>query len=60
MAENKSFDRRIVDRNIKRGRITRKDYDQFLNGLEDVKDKAVPMSGEEDEGDAESAEEEQT
>lgn len=49
MADMKSFDRRIVNRNIKRGKITRKDYDQFLTGLEDVNDKAVPMYADEEE-----------
>ena len=30
------FDRRIVERNIKRGLITRKDYDKFLKSLPDA------------------------
>ncbi len=30
------FDRRIVERNIKRGLITRKDYEKFLKSLADV------------------------
>ena len=30
------FDRRIVERNIKRGLITRKDYDKFLKSLSDA------------------------
>jgi hypothetical protein len=33
------FDRRIVERNIKRGLITRKDYDKFLKSLSDCADK---------------------
>lgn len=37
------FDTRIVSRNIKRERITRKEYEQHLKGLEDVTHKAVPM-----------------
>ena len=45
------FDTRIVARNIKRERITRKEYEQHLKGLEDVADKAVPMFFE-DEGQA--------
>ena len=48
MIEEKLYDRRIVARNIKRGRISAKEYEQFLKGLEDVKDKCVPMSGEEE------------
>jgi len=37
------FDRRIVSRNIKRERITRKEYEQYLKSLDDVTAKAVPM-----------------
>jgi hypothetical protein len=33
------FDRRIVERNIKRGLIARKDYDRFLKALPDAADK---------------------
>lgn len=33
------FDRRIVERNIKRGLITRKDYDKFLKSLADAAEK---------------------
>ena len=32
------FDRRIVERNIKRGLITRKDYEKFLKSRPDVSD----------------------
>jgi len=32
----KLFDRRIVERNIKKGLITRKDYDKHLKALADV------------------------
>jgi hypothetical protein len=33
------FDRRIVERNIKRGLITRKDYEKFLKSRPDVAEK---------------------
>jgi hypothetical protein len=33
------FDSRTVERNIKRGVITRKDYEKHLKSLGDVKDK---------------------
>jgi hypothetical protein len=33
------FDKRTVDRNIKKGLISRKDYDKFLKSLDDVGDK---------------------
>jgi hypothetical protein len=36
------FDARVVERNIKRGLITRKDYDKFLKNLGDAKDKLKP------------------
>jgi hypothetical protein len=35
------FDVRIVERNIKRGIITRKEYDRFLKSLPDVGDKVA-------------------
>jgi hypothetical protein len=38
----KLFDRRIVERNIKRGLITRKDYDKYLKSLSDSADKLRP------------------
>ena len=33
------FDRRIVERNVKRGLITRKDYEKFLKSLPDCSEK---------------------
>jgi hypothetical protein len=33
------FDLRNVERNIKRGLITRKDYEKYLKNLTDAKDK---------------------
>lgn len=38
-----SYDKRIVARSIKKGRITRKEYEQYLKGLKDATEKAVPM-----------------
>jgi hypothetical protein len=38
------FDLRNVERNIKRGLITRKDYEKYLKSLEDAKDKIAPGS----------------
>jgi hypothetical protein len=35
------YDRRTIERNIKKGLITRKDYEKFLKALEDAKDKGV-------------------
>ena len=35
------FDKRTVDRNIKKGLIARKDYDKHIKGLEDVAGKGV-------------------
>jgi hypothetical protein len=37
--EPRTFDTRTVERNIKRGSQTRKDYDKHLKGLADAKDK---------------------
>ena len=42
-----TFDKRIVARNIRRNKITRKDYEQYLKSLKDAKDKSATMfSGE--------------
>ena len=35
------YDRRTVERNIKKGLITRKDYEKHLKSLDDVADKGV-------------------
>jgi hypothetical protein len=35
------YDRRTVERNIKKGLITRKDYEKHLKALEDMADKGV-------------------
>lgn len=35
------FDRRTVERNIKKGLVTRKDYEKHLKALDDVADKGV-------------------
>ncbi|HSZ84210.1 MAG TPA: hypothetical protein VLA14_18120 [Polyangia bacterium] len=35
------YDKRTIDRTIKKGLITRKDYDKHLKALEDVANKGV-------------------
>jgi hypothetical protein len=35
------YDRRIVERNIKKGLLSRKDFDKYLKSLDDVADKGV-------------------
>ncbi len=37
--ENKIFDKRNIERNIRSGIITKKDYDIYLSKLPDVKEK---------------------
>ena len=37
--ELRIFDSRIVERNIKRGLVSRKDYEKYLKSLPDSKDK---------------------
>jgi hypothetical protein len=37
--ENKTFDKRNIERNIKNGIITQKDYEIYLSKLPDVSDK---------------------
>jgi hypothetical protein len=36
------FDNRTIERNIRKGLITRKDYEKFLKNLPDATDKAAP------------------
>ncbi len=43
MSKETLFDRRIVGRNIALGRVSRKDFDQYLGSLPDVSEKSVPM-----------------
>jgi hypothetical protein len=38
-AEPRSHDTRIIERNLKRGLINRKDYEKYLKSLPDAKDK---------------------
>jgi hypothetical protein len=40
------YDRRTIDRNIKKGLITRKDYEKYLKSLDDVKEKGIQGEGE--------------
>ena len=40
--EVRLFDTRTVERNIKRGVITRKDYEKHLKSLADASDNVVP------------------
>lgn len=37
----KLYDKRTIDRSIKKGLLTRKDYDKHLKALEDVASKGV-------------------
>lgn len=43
--ENKKFDKRNIEKNIKNGFISWKDYENFLGGLPDVSEK-IYMPGE--------------
>jgi len=45
------YDRRTVERNIKKGLITRKDYEKHLKSLDDVGDKGVYGGTDSDEPD---------
>jgi hypothetical protein len=42
------YDRRTVERNIKKGLLTRKDYDKHLKSLDDVAAKGVYGGSEDD------------
>ena len=41
--ELRIFDSRIVERNIKRGLVSRKDYEKYLKSLPDSKEKVKPV-----------------
>jgi hypothetical protein len=45
------FDRRTVERNIKKGLVSRKDYEKHLKALDDVADKGVYGGTDSDEPD---------
>jgi hypothetical protein len=49
------YDRRTVERNIKKGLITRKDYEKHLKTLDDVADKGVSGGTDGDGPDADDA-----
>ena len=42
--DSRFWDVRTIERRIRRGQVTRKDYDKFVKSLPDVADKAVPIS----------------
>ncbi len=42
--ELRNNDTRIVERNLKRGLVSRKDYEKQLKSLPDVKDKVKPVN----------------
>lgn len=44
------FDKRTVERNIKKGLTTRKDQEKFLKALPDAADKVIPPEERIDEG----------
>ena len=39
------FDRRTVERNIKKGLVTRKDYEKHLKALADIAEKGMVITG---------------
>jgi hypothetical protein len=49
------YDRRTVDRSIKKGLLTRKDYEKHLKSLDDVADKGVVGGTDGDAPDADDA-----
>ena len=40
MSENRLLDVRTIERNIKAGKVSREDYQKFLDGLEDCADES--------------------
>jgi hypothetical protein len=43
----RTYDVRTIERNIKKGNLTRKDYDKYLKSLPDVADKVAPPEDDE-------------
>ena len=41
--EDLDYDVRIVDRNIREGVVSKKDYDKYIKGLSDVEEKGEPL-----------------
>ena len=41
--EDLDYDVRIVDRNIREGTVSKKDYDKYIKGLPDVEEKGEPL-----------------
>lgn len=37
------FDKRVVERNLRRGLVQRQDYDKFLKTLPDLTEKTAPL-----------------
>jgi hypothetical protein len=42
----RQFDTRVVERNIQKGLVTRKDYEKYLKSLTDAKEKTRPPGAE--------------
>ena len=58
--ENKIFDKRNIERNIRSGIITKRDYDVYLSKLPDVKEKLFDpeeLSGDSDESESKKGDE---
>ena len=62
--DDQLFDRRVVERNIEKGLVTREEYEDYLEGLDDTEDNAETIEAEfeaglfeDDEEEAEDAEE---
>jgi hypothetical protein len=56
--EPRIYDKRTVERNIKKGLLTRKDYEKHLKALEDIADKGVYGTPADDDDDDDFDEEE--
>lgn len=50
LEKNLKFDKRIIDRNIKRGTTTKEEYDNHMAGLNDVADNAEDVEVDVQEG----------
>jgi len=46
--ESKKFDKRTIERDLKQGTISAKEWEQFLNSLPDVSDKVDSVMSEEE------------
>jgi hypothetical protein len=44
--ETKLYDKRVVQRYVRKGRLDEKEHDRYLKALPDLEDRAIPVESE--------------